>query len=158
VTYSRMGGGELQRLLQSVLGARHLRIGRPLMLVAAVDDLFFSARIKETARQVGAPIEIVTPAKLKGILEERLAEGTVDSVILDLNAAGAVGVIQALKAGQRTRKVPIIGFASHVAKDLIAAARDAGCDQVLARSAFTTRLPELLASPVHSMNALKGSL
>jgi len=128
------------------------------MFVAAVDDLFFSARIKETARQVGAPIQIVTAAKLKGTLEERLTRGAVEAVILDLNAYGAVGVIQALKADQRTRHVPIIGFASHVAKDLIAAARNAGCDQVLARSAFTARLPELLTSPCHSMKPPERNL
>jgi len=49
-----------------------------------------------------------------------------------------------------TGSAPVLGFASHVAAETIAAARGAGCDEVLARSAFTRRLPELLrklASP-----------
>jgi len=40
--------------------------------------------------------------------------------------------------------VPTVGFVSHVQANLIADARRAGVDQVLARSAFVTQLPQLL--------------
>jgi len=40
----------------------------------------------------------------------------------------------------------VIGFGSHVDTDLLAAARLAGCEEVLARSAFFSRLDELLGS------------
>jgi hypothetical protein len=40
--------------------------------------------------------------------------------------------------------VPTVGFASHVDTALIAAARAAGVGEVLARSAFTARLAEIL--------------
>ena len=39
-----------------------------------------------------------------------------------------------------------IGFASHVHTDLIAAAREAGADQVLPRSAFAGNLADILLS------------
>ena len=38
-----------------------------------------------------------------------------------------------------------IGFGSHVDTDVLAAAREAGCDEVLPRSQLFRRLPELLA-------------
>jgi hypothetical protein len=39
----------------------------------------------------------------------------------------------------------VVGFLSHVNKDLAVAARESGCDRVVARSAFTKDLPEILA-------------
>jgi hypothetical protein len=40
--------------------------------------------------------------------------------------------------------VPTVGFGSHVDRELLEAARAAGCDQVLARSAFFSRLQQIL--------------
>jgi hypothetical protein len=41
--------------------------------------------------------------------------------------------------------VPTVGFLSHVQRDLAVAAREAGCDRVMARSAFTKDLPTILS-------------
>ncbi|MGH9284829.1 MAG: hypothetical protein ACRD0M_04025 [Acidimicrobiales bacterium] len=62
-----------------------------------------------------------------------------DVVVVDLGRPGVMEVLPQLS-------VPAIGFASHVARDLIEAAIAAGCDRVLARSAFFSRLPELLVA------------
>jgi DNA-binding NarL/FixJ family response regulator len=114
-----------------------------LALIAAVDDLFFATRIRETARQAGVPVEVVPAAQCESLLARRNANGVASSVIVDLNSTGAVELIRNLKA--RTAGRPfILGFVSHVASDQISAARQAGCDQVMARSAFTQQLPELL--------------
>ena len=40
--------------------------------------------------------------------------------------------------------VPTVGYASHVQVDVINAARQAGVDEVLPRSAFTTQLAVIL--------------
>ncbi len=113
-------------------------------ILAAVEDLFFLARIEETARRVGASVEAVKPAQL----EERLAQGPAPAIILDLNctSCSAVDLLRALRANPATHDVPVLGFVSHVQSELIVAAREAGCDTVLARSAFTQRLPQLLLS------------
>jgi hypothetical protein len=50
-----------------------------------------------------------------------------------------------MKADPELAAIPSIGFVSHVQTELIDAARQAGVDEVLARSAFTMRLPEILA-------------
>ena len=45
-----------------------------------------------------------------------------------------------------TMAIRTVGYASHVQTDVIDAARQAGVDEVMARSAFTARLAEILAS------------
>ncbi len=114
----------------------------PEVILAAVDDLIFLSKIQQTARLIGALVEAVDPRKL----EQRVAPAGVRGVILDLNhrSGSAVEALRALKANPATAHVPVVGFVSHVQSDLIAAARDAGCDEVLARSAFTAQLPQLL--------------
>jgi hypothetical protein len=57
-------------------------------------------------------------------------------VLLDLHRPGALDVIARIEA-------PVIGFGSHVEDDLLAAAVAAGCAEVLPRSRFFRRLPEL---------------
>ena len=62
-----------------------------------------------------------------------------DVVVVDLSRPGVLEALPAL-VGKR-----VIGFASHVDRALLDAARVAGCGEVLARSAFFSRLTELLA-------------
>jgi len=120
------------------------------VILVAVEDLFFLARIQETARQVGVTVEPVSPAKLTADLEDRAGRASVGAVVLDLNcrSAYAVDLVRALKANRLTSGIPVLGFVSHVQSDLISAARAAGCDTVLARSAFTQHLPQLLSTMV----------
>ncbi len=115
-------------------------------IVALVDDLFFLAKIRETAKAVG--VTVVTIDARRG--PAAVAEAEARAIILDLNARSlsAVDWIQALKSDSATRPVRIVAFVSHVQEQLISAARAAGCDSVMARSAFTQQLPELLRSLV----------
>jgi hypothetical protein len=61
-----------------------------------------------------------------------------DLVVVDL---GRPGVLDALA----TIATPTIGFGSHVDRELLEAAKAAGCDQVMPRSAFFRHAAELLA-------------
>lgn len=115
-----------------------------MTVIAVVDDLFFAVKIQEAARRAGVPVEVVGTAKCHDSIDTHVSAGTLQAVILDLNSGAALDVVASLKRGTRTHSLQIVGFVSHVAADVIAAARDAGCDQVLARSAFTRQLPELL--------------
>jgi CheY-like chemotaxis protein len=111
-------------------------------ILTVVDDLIFLSKIQQTAQRVGVPVEAVEPSKV----EERITEFAVHSIILDLNhrSGTAVEVARAIKANSATRHVRVMGFLSHVQGDLAAQARAAGCDFVLARSAFVQQLPQLL--------------
>lgn len=111
-----------------------------MSLIAVVDDLFFAARIRETARQLNLEVELTPAARL----EDRLAQGRVGAVILDLGAPSALDSLRMLKSNPATASAHVVGYTSHVATETIGAARAAGCDEVLARSAFTRQLPDLL--------------
>jgi len=114
----------------------------PAKILAVVEDIFFLAKIQQTARQLGITVESVTPEALKA----RLANGGASAILLDLNhrSCRAVAVLEELKKDAATRQVPVVAFLSHVQTELAQAARAAGCDRVMARSAFSQQLPTLL--------------
>jgi DNA-binding NarL/FixJ family response regulator len=118
------------------------------MILAAVDDLLFSSKIRTTAKQAGVELMFArTPAE---ILDQARALRP-DLLIFDLNSAKAspIETIAALKAEAGLSSIRTLGFVSHVHTELIEAARRAGLDEVMARSAFAARLADILlaASP-----------
>jgi CheY-like chemotaxis protein len=112
------------------------------MILAVVDDLLFLSKIQQTAQHMGVAVKAARPADLPKLASEDVP----DALLLDLNhrSGTALEVLRNLKSDSKTKNIAIIGFVSHVQTDLIAAAREAGCDLVLARSAFVSQLPDLL--------------
>jgi len=114
-------------------------------IFAFVDDLFFLAKITETARKLNVRVEFVKSEK--ELLEHIGQNGDQKPslIIFDLNNAAAkpLTTIARLKAKLK-KKTNVIGFLSHVQGDLKMKALDAGCDMVLPRSAFSQNLPQLL--------------
>jgi hypothetical protein len=97
-------------------------------VAAYVPDLM--DRSKVAAAAPGAAF-VATPAAL--------AELDADVYVVDLNRPGTVDVLDRLAgAGRR-----VVGFASHVDRDTLDAARAAGCE-AMKRSEFFDRLGELL--------------
>jgi CheY-like chemotaxis protein len=117
------------------------------MILAALDDLMFTSRIRAAARGVGADVRFARTADEAVSLARREKPRL---VLLDLNARGLdpMSTLAQLKADPELAAVRVVGFVSHVQKDAIAAARAAGIDEVMARSAFTARLASLLADGV----------
>jgi len=113
------------------------------MILAVLDDLMFTSKIKTTASQLGVAVAFARSAE--GALGE-MRKSTPSLVILDLNNArtNPLGIVQAMKQEPALAGVPTVGYASHVAVDVINAAREAGVGDVMARSAFTQQLPEIL--------------
>lgn len=114
-----------------------------MSVVAFVDDIFFVGKLQGTARQVDVSLTTVSAADFD---LESLRKDTPALVIFDLNttSGNAVELIRRLKADAETATVPVLGFYSHVQVELQRAAQEAGCEQVLPRSKFTTTLPALL--------------
>lgn len=114
------------------------------MIVCVLDDLLFSVKISTAAKAVGADVYF---ERTPGMALTRIKEKQPSLAIFDLNSARLepLRVIAQLKSDPDTRGVKTLGFVSHVHADVIAAARDAGIDEVLARSAFADRLGEILS-------------
>lgn len=107
----------------------------PKVVIALVRDLMFSSKITATARAVGVRVTLVgDPA--------RLADTAGDRLLIDLNLPGAIDAAAAWAGADPFRQT--VGFVSHVDTDTIQQARTAGIQQVMARSQFTARLPEIL--------------
>ncbi len=114
------------------------------MILAVVPDLIFSTKITSTAASLGVPVKVLRSVES---LSQRLAEGADALVLLDFDADD-IDPIEAIAACRRAPSPPrIVAFGSHVRSDLIEACRRAGADEVLPRSAFVRRLPELLRDP-----------
>jgi DNA-binding NarL/FixJ family response regulator len=109
------------------------------LVLAVVPDLYFATRIAATAKAAGVPLELVPAARAA----TRLAEGGAALVIVDLHGAAAVELIRACLAA--APGTPVVGFLSHVETALRRDALEAGATAVLPRSAFVTKLPQLLA-------------
>ena len=113
-------------------------------VLAAVEDLLFRSKISETADQLG--VEASFPRNPTKLLDAIHASPP-DLLVLDLNSSRfePLRILQTVKSDENTRDVRTVGFLSHVQKDLAVAAKEAGCDRVVARSAFTKDLPKILS-------------
>ena len=112
-----------------------------MTVYALVADLFFSARIRETANQLGAECEVFRDAAAALARVADVAPGLV-IVDMDLKTGDATAAVRALKAAAPA--VTVVGFLHDAHEELIRAARAAGCDKVLSRGGLTAKLPGLL--------------
>ena len=114
-------------------------------IFAFVDDLFFLAKITETARKLNVKLEFLKSDK--EVLQRMGENGDQKPslIIFDLNNTSAkpLTAISRLKSKLK-KKTTVIGFLSHVQGDLKMKALEAGCDMVLPRSSFSQNLPQLL--------------
>ena len=114
-------------------------------ILAAVDDFLFRSKIRATAKHVNAEIVFAqTPDEI--LAQARTLKPTLVIIDLNITKADPVETIAALKQDPELAGIRAIGFASHVHADLIAAARGAGADQVMPRSAFAGNLADILTS------------
>jgi CheY-like chemotaxis protein len=115
------------------------------MVLVAVDDLLFSSKIRTVAKQMGVDL---TFARTPNDILERASADRPSLIIFDLDCAKTdpITTIAALKQDPALADIPTIGFVSHVHTEQIDAARKAGAEQVLARSAFAGNLADILMS------------
>jgi hypothetical protein len=123
-----------------------VREDAPTRIFCFIDDLFFLAKIQETARKLGVKVGFVKAdkdivAKLAGAPDDAKPS----LIVFDLNNANAkpLTLIPKLKTKLK-RGTSVIGFLSHLQGDLKVKALEAGCDMVMPRSAFSQNLPNLL--------------
>ncbi|MDP9038423.1 MAG: response regulator [Acidobacteriota bacterium] len=119
----------------------------PTKIFFFIEDLFFNAKITETARKLGVKVAFVKNDK-EAIAALTSMEDEADRpglIVFDLNNANVKPLTLIPKLKSKLKKsTSIIGFLSHIQGDLKAKAVEAGCDTVMARAAFSQNLPNLL--------------
>jgi len=103
-------------------------------------DLFFYSKITSTALELG--FHIVVEGNVAAVVS-KLAALTYRCLILDLSTPG-LKVAEVTGALPQANRPTVIAFGSHVLAARLQEARDAGCDEVMARSKFSATLPEIL--------------
>ena len=115
------------------------------MVLCLVDDLIFSVKISTAAKALAVPMFF---ERSPDLALPRIVEKEPSLVIFDLNSTKLrpLEIIAQMKADPALKMIRTLGYVSHVQTDLIRDARAAGIDEVLARSAFSERLGEILSS------------
>jgi len=114
-------------------------------IFAFIEDLFFMAKIQETARKLNVKVEFVKTDKDMAEKMQQNGEEKPSLIIFDLNNNSVKPLTLIPKLKSKLKKgTSIIGFLSHVQGDLKQKAHEVGCDMVLPRSAFSQNLPQLL--------------
>ena len=131
---------------QAAAPAAPVRHDAPTRIFCFIEDLFFLAKIQETARKLGVKVEFVKGDK---DVVSRLIDAPEGErprlLVFDLNNANAKPLTLIPKFKTKFKKATsIIGFLSHLQGDLKMKATEAGCDTVMPRSAFSQSLPNLL--------------
>jgi len=105
-------------------------------VVYLIQDMLFSSKLRETAKQTGVTVQAVRdPAAWAAAAREaKLA-------IVDLRLPAALVALDALAGAPGVRTV---GFIDHERTDVMDAARAKGCADVMAKGQFANALPKLL--------------
>jgi hypothetical protein len=119
----------------------------PTRIFCFIDDLFFQAKIQETARKLGIKVEFVKGGDKEGVarITDAVEADRPRLLVFDLNNANAKPMTLIPKFKAKLKKATsIVGFLSHLQGDLKIKATEVGCDTVMPRSAFSQSLPNLL--------------
>ena len=116
-------------------------------VIAAVDDMFFASKIRATAEHLGVEVRFARNAEA---LIASAQENKPALIIVDLQSQkiNATALAKVLKRDERLTDIPLLGFYSHVLKELQQEAKDAGYTHVMPRSVFANKLPEILSGQI----------
>lgn len=114
----------------------------PVAGVLLSRDLMFTSKVTGTASALGFRVVVAgDPERATAMIAEHRPR----AVFVDL-AAGPLVAPESLAALQRAAglETPFIAFGSHVDVEALAAARAAGCREVMPRSKFSAELPDIV--------------
>jgi PleD family two-component response regulator len=117
--------------------------GKQTRVVAFVDDIFFASKIRQAAKAGGLELDVISDSKS---IPVSMINDAPRLLIFDLNSKklNPFDLIQKIKAAPELKESYCIGYFPHVEKDLKKLAMDAGFDEVMPRSRFSTELVSIL--------------
>jgi DNA-binding NtrC family response regulator len=113
----------------------------PLVVVALVNDLFFSVKLGNQIKRAGfSPRIVKTEAQFRAALEsEPVALG-----IVDLSSRVDLAALQVNSAEADDQVIPIIAFGPHKDVDAFRDAKTAGLTRVVSNSMFHAQTVEMI--------------
>jgi PleD family two-component response regulator len=112
-------------------------------ILAVVEDLLFTVKISDAAKRAGLDVEFLKSER--DVIEKATSEKPL-LIILDLNFAAVqpLKLISKVKSNGAMKQISVIGYLSHVQGELKQQAQEAGANIVMARSAFSQNLQQIL--------------
>jgi CheY-like chemotaxis protein len=111
-------------------------------VLAVVDDLLFTVKISDAAKRVGLDAEFLKSEK--DLLEKAKEHPLLIILDLNCNSVNTLKLISKLKGNVDFKNISLIGFLSHIQGELKMQAQEAGANMVMARSAFSQNLQQIL--------------
>ena len=108
-----------------------------MLVYAALQDLFFHAKIKTTADHTGANVVFATSYDE---LMEKILRQKPDLLLVDLNGF----MTPAHVSNARSKGIKVIGYLSHIQTDIRKNYQNV-CDRILTNSEFSQKLAEILS-------------
>ncbi|HLC84507.1 MAG TPA: hypothetical protein VJH22_01820 [Candidatus Nanoarchaeia archaeon] len=118
-------------------------------IVLICGDLMFQAKVQDTARHFKVAVHV---ARNEGDVLSKVLMYKPALVLLDLSFEGVhpLKIVEKLKSDPKLKQYKVLAFGPHVERDLFAAAKHAGCDEVMARSMFSASLAKIMANLVET--------
>lgn len=107
------------------------------LVIAAIPDVFFRAKVLETAKALAVNLDVARDANE---LLQQIRTEKPRLVLLDLQAAA----MQPLDTLVALDGIPVVGYLAHEQVDLREQALAAGCGEVLTKGQFSASLPTIL--------------
>jgi len=115
-------------------------MGAKILFVS--DDVFFWARVQGLAKTLGREaVRVVDEATMEGAFQA----GDVARVIVDLGSRSIDALAWAARWKGASPAPQLVAFGSHVNEEALAAAREAGFDEVMPNSRFSRTMADWLS-------------
>ena len=111
-------------------------------VLAVLEDLLFTVKISEAAKRSGLDVEFLKSEQ--DTLEKAKERPLLIIIDLNCNCVEPLQLIEKLKGDPETKPISVIAYLSHVQGELKQAAQEAGANIVMARSAFSQNLQQIM--------------
>ena len=112
-------------------------------VVVFVEDVYYTAKIRETARNVARDVRFIRDHQA---LEKRFASPAPGMIIMDLNAEALhpMDMLRKIKEHPEWKGAKIVAYSSLSRAELMQEANELGAEVVLPKGTFAQQLTELL--------------
>ncbi len=120
-----------------------------MIILVAVNDIFFYAKLRDVLRAGGYTIE---RARSQDEVQAKAQALRPAALVLNMNDPGLDGLqaLAQLKAGSQLPSLPVLAFANHDEVETWQKAKELGVTKIVSRNEFSSRTRELVEEVIRS--------